>query len=310
MRIAIFGVGAMGCLFGARLTAHADVILIGQWPEQIAALRQAPLRFITPGSTPDHEQHIRLRVTDDPDSVESVDVALILTKAPKTDHVAQIAARLLAPDGMVLTLQNGIGNLESLAQYVGADRAALGVTTLGANIAEPGVLRFGGSGITHLATRPTIDAQIRELAALFQRAGLETHVVADVSGLVWGKLAINAGINPLTALLRVPNGALTRSEWARGIMRAAADEVAAVAVAQGIDLPFESAADRAEEVARLTAQNRSSMLQDATRGAPTEIDTICGAVVRIAESMGVETPVNRMLYELIKALEDTHGLNQ
>lgn len=302
MRIAIFGVGAMGCLFGAHLNDHAAVTLIGHWPEQLAALQQAPLRFITPNG----EELIRLRATDDPDSVGAVNVALILTKAPQTDHAAQRAAQILAPDGIAVTLQNGIGNLDVLARHVGADRAALGVTTLGANIAEPGVLRFGGSGITHLVTQPTIDSPIRDLAALFARAGLETHVVADVSGLVWGKLAINAGINPLTALLRVPNGALAESEWACGIMRAAADEVAAVAAAQGIALPFPSAADRTEEVARLTAQNRSSMLQDVSRGAITEIETICGAVVQIAASVGVATPVNQMLYNLIKALEDFH----
>ena len=303
MRIAIFGVGAMGCLFGARLTAQADVTLIGHWPEQIAALNQAPLRFIIP----DDEEHIWLRATNDPDSVGPVNVVLILTKAPKTEQAALAAARILSPDGIAITLQNGIGNLDILQHHGGADRATLGVTTLGANITEPGVLHFGGSGSTHLATRPTIDAQIRALAALFERAGLPTHVVADVSGLVWGKLAINAGINPLTALLRVPNGALNTSEWARDIMRAAADEVAAVAAAKGIDLPFESAADRTEEVARHTGHNRSSMLQDSLRGAQTEIETICGAVIRIAESVGVATPVNQMLYKLVKAMEDTRS---
>ncbi len=306
MQIAIFGLGAMGCLFGARLNAHAGVTLIGHWPEQIAALRNAPLHFITPNG----EDSIWLHATDDPDSVGPVDVALILTKAPKTNEAAQAAARILSPGGIAVTLQNGVGNLEVMALHVGADRAALGVTTLGANIAGPGKLRLGGTGITHLAARPAIETQIRDLAALFEHGGLETHVVADVSGLVWGKLAINAGINPLTALLRVPNGALSDAEQAREIMRAAADEVAAVAAAQGISLPFESAADRAEEVARQTGQNRSSMLQDISRSAQTEIEVICGAVVRIAESIGVETPVNRMLYRLIKAAEELGNGNR
>jgi 2-dehydropantoate 2-reductase len=305
MRLAIFGVGAMGCLFGAHLTPHADVTLIGHWPEQIGALRRAPLRFLTPKG----ETRVWLHATTDPDSVAPVNAALILTKAPKTERAAQAAARMLLPEGIAITLQNGIGNLEVLARSVGADRAALGVTTLGANTGGPGALRFGGSGVTHLATHPAIDTQIHELAALLNRTGLETHVVEDVSGLVWGKLAINAGINPLTALLRVPNGALCESDWARDVMRAAADEVAAVAAAQGIALPFESAADRAEEVARLTTHNRSSMLQDMARGVTTEIEAICGAVVRIAETKNVETPVNWVLYALVKAAEDVHSFS-
>jgi 2-dehydropantoate 2-reductase len=305
MRLAIFGVGAMGCLFGAHLTPHADVTLIGHWPEQIAALRRAPLRFFTSKG----ETRVWLRATTDPASVAPVNAALILIKAPKTERAAQAAAQILLPDGIAITLQNGIGNLEVLARSVGADRAGLGVTTLGANTAGPGVLHFGGSGITHLATHPGIDTHIHELAALLNRARLETHVIDDVSGLVWGKLAINAGINPLSALLGVSNGALCESEWAREMMRAAADEVAAVAAAQGIALPFESAADRAEEVARLTAQNRSSMLQDMARGVTTEIDAICGAVVRIAETTNVETPVNRVLYALVKAAEDVHSFS-
>jgi 2-dehydropantoate 2-reductase len=125
--------------------------------------------------------------------------------------------------------------------------------------------------------------------------------------LIWGKLAINAGINPLTALLRVPNGALLESTWARGIMGQAAHEVAAVAAARGIILPFEDAAARAEEVARQTAANRSSMLQDVLRSVPTEIEAICGAVIRAGEAARIETPANRMLYNLIKAVEESYS---
>lgn len=302
MRVAIFGVGAMGCLFGARLTPHADVTLIGHWPEQLAALRRAPLQIILPEG---REEHLKLRATDDPGSVGPVDVALILTKSAGTEVAARNAARILRPDGIAVTLQNGIGNLEIIARHVGEGRAALGVTAQGATIIEPGVLRYGGTGTTHLATRPEIDSQVQALAALFEQAGLEAKVTEDVGGLVWGKLAINAGINPLTALLRVPNGVLTEVAWARQLMHEAAREVAAVAAAQGIALPFEDAAARTEEVARLTAHNRSSMLQDVLRGAETEIEVICGAVMRRGEELGIPTPVNATLYRLVRALEAT-----
>ena len=131
------------------------------------------------------------------------------------------------------------------------------------------------------------------------------RVAEDVDALLWGKLAVNAAINPLTALLRVPNGALLESPWAREVMRRAAGEVAAVAAARGIRLPFDDAGAQAEQVARQTALNRSSMLQDVLRGAESEIEAINGAVMRAAESAGVDVPANRLLYALVKALDET-----
>jgi 2-dehydropantoate 2-reductase len=303
MRITIFGVGAMACLFGSRLAPQAEVALVGHWRAQIEALNRAPLRIVYPDG---RQERVSLRATDDPESLPPADVALILTKSRSTEIAARGAALILKPDGLAITLQNGIGNLEIIAAQVGAGRATLGVTAQGAALAGPGELRYGGAGRTHLATRPEIEGRVRAAADLFNHCGLETEVAPDVDPLVWGKLAVNAGINPLTALLRAPNGALVESTWAREIMRAAADEVAALAAAQGIPLPFESAAEHCEEVARLTAHNRSSMLQDALRGVETEIEAICGAVVRKGEELGVPTPVNAALYRMVKALEETY----
>lgn len=252
---------------------------------------------------------VRLHATDDLRAVGTVEVALILTKSAKTADAAQGAAQVLAPEGLAITLQNGLGNLEIIAHHVGAERATLGVTTQGASTrGEPGALYHGGAGLTYLATRPEIEEQVHTVAALFQQAGLPTEVVDDVTALMWGKLAVNAAINPLSALLRVPNGALTGSEWTRRLMRKAAQEVAAVAAAQGIALPFDDPAAQAEKVAGMTAYNRSSMLQDVLRGTETEIEVICGAVTRLGEALGVETPVNRTLYHLVKALETLYSV--
>jgi 2-dehydropantoate 2-reductase len=131
--------------------------------------------------------------------------------------------------------------------------------------------------------------------------------VADPDGLLWGKLAINAAINPLTALLGVENGALLERPAARVLLRELACETAAVAAALGIRLPQADPAAAAESVAQKTAANRSSMLQDIERGAPTEIDAICGAIVRAGEQAGVPTPVNRTIWRLVKAVEEGRG---
>jgi 2-dehydropantoate 2-reductase len=300
MRVAVFGVGAMGCLFGARLSPHADVTLVGHWQEQMAALNAHGLRLIRPDG---EEERIPLRATDDPASIGEVALALILVKAAGTARAAQEAARILAPDGLAVTLQNGVGNAEALAGHVGQARATLGVTAQGAAVLEPGVICHAGPGPTHLAARPEIRARVEAAAALLTRAGFETHLADNLDSLVWSKLVINAGINALTAILRVPNGALLDSEWARHLMGEAAAETAAVAEAAAIALPYDDPIERVETVARMTAANRSSMLQDVARGAPTEIETINGAVMRAGERLGVPTPVNRMLYGLVKAIE-------
>ena len=127
-------------------------------------------------------------------------------------------------------------------------------------------------------------------------------VVDDAQSLVWGKLVINAAINPLTALLKVPNGELLNRPSARELMGRLAHEAADVARAENINLPFDDPVAAAEDVARKTAANQSSMLQDVLRGAPTEIDAICGAVVSRGEAHGFDTPANRACWELVRAL--------
>jgi 2-dehydropantoate 2-reductase len=305
MRIAIFGVGAMGGLFGAKLTPHADVTLVGRWQEQIDHLNREPLEVRYPRHS--ERVSVQLRATSDPYSLESVDVALILTKSNRTQRVAAEVAQILADDGLAVTLQNGLENYTTLRQYIGDEHCTLGVTAQGAAVESVGVIRYGGVGDTYLATRPDIQQRVQLLADIFNQADIRTHTTEDIEGLLWGKLAINAAINPLTALLRMTNGEIVISDWARDLMHDAATEVERLAQAQNINLPYRDAAQQAEQVARLTGRNRSSMLQDVLRGAETEIENINGAIMRRGEIVGVSTPVNAMLYRLVKAIDEMRG---
>jgi 2-dehydropantoate 2-reductase len=152
--------------------------------------------------------------------------------------------------------------------------------------------------VTTLSAHP----RLAPLADLLRTAGFLIEYSPDANALLWGKLVINAAINPLTALLGVPNGELLNRSTARALMSAAAREAAAVAVAQGIVLPFPDPVLAAESIARRTAVNISSMLQDVLRGAPTEIDAISGAIVQAGAQTGAPTPINRTLWQLVKAL--------
>jgi 2-dehydropantoate 2-reductase len=314
LNIAVFGVGAMGSLFGSRLSGdapgghpRANVILVGNWAEQIETVRQHSLTITYPDG---HQTRHTLRITNDLAEVPPADIALILVKSYQTERAARQAAQVLKPDGLAITLQNGLGNLEKLAEAVGPQRAGLGITAQGATMLGPGHLYHAGQGLTHLAKMPGHPGKrLEELAALLNAAGMETTLVDNADSLVWGKLAINAGINPLTALLEVPNGALSENENWRQVMSAAANEVAQVAAAQGIRLPYDDAARRTVEVSKATASNRSSMLQDVSRSAPTEIEAISGAVVRFGKRLGIPTPINEFLLRMVKAKEAGLALN-
>jgi 2-dehydropantoate 2-reductase len=161
----------------------------------------------------------------------------------------------------------------------------------------PGLARAGGEGVISIETHP----RLGPLEAAFTEAGFQVQTVNDADALIWGKLVINAAINPLTALLHVPNGELLQRPEARKLMGALARETAAVAVANGVHLPFEDAVRAAEDVAQKTAANHSSMYQDVLRGAPTEIDAICGAITQAGEELGIPTPVNRVCWQLLRA---------
>jgi 2-dehydropantoate 2-reductase len=305
LNIAIFGVGAMGCLFGSRLAeTKAEVTLIGNWAEQLEAIHRDGLTITYPDG---RQTRHTLSITSHLAEVPPADIALILVKSYQTERAARQAAQILKPGGLAVTLQNGLGNLEKLVEAVGPERAGLGITAQGATVLGPGQLYYAGPGPTHLAKIPGQTQRLEQLAALFNTAGLETSLVDNADSLLWGKLAINAGINPLTALLEVPNGALAENERWQRVMAAAASEVALVAAAQGIYLPYDDVARRTLEVSKATAGNRSSMLQDVSRAAPTEIEAISGAVVHFGQRLGIPTPVNELLLRWVKAKEAVGG---
>lgn len=293
----IVGTGALASLFGARLAAAGvQVTMLGSWPEALAALRTQGVRLVESNG---RQQAWPVRAVADPAECRGIPHALVLVKAWQTDRAGQQLAACLPPDGLALTLQNGWGNRERLEQTLGPQRVALGITTLGATLLAPGVVRAGGQGPVTLGSHP----RIQPLAELLGAAGFEMRLAEDVAGLAWGKLVINAAINPLTALLRVPNGALLERPEARELLGLAASEAAAVGRAQGLRLPFDDAVAAAEEVARRTAANHSSMFQDVQRGRPSEIDAICGAVVQAGQRVNLPTPINQTLWLLVRAAQ-------
>lgn len=296
--ILIVGTGALATLFAARFAqAGYQITMLGTWKAGLDALHNEGARLVDAQGI---EHRFEVQATDNPRKCNGTKHALVLVKAWQTERVAGQLKECLTDDGLVVTLQNGLGHRETLAQSLGLGRVALGTTTTGATLLGPGLVRAGGEGTIsierHKALGPIEEA--------LKSAKFNVHVVDDAQSLIWGKLVINAAINPLTALLRVPNGKLLESISARQMMGALATETAQVAKAENIVLPFSDPIAAAEEVASKTAANHSSMLQDVLRGAPTEIDAICGAIVKIAQKHNIDTPANWTCWKLVKAMTE------
>jgi 2-dehydropantoate 2-reductase len=277
----------MSCLFAARLAKASDVAMIGTWTEAIDAFRRRGILIEEPRGA----SIIRVNSHYLGEPVEPADLAIILVKAWQTGAVANHLAGYLRSDGIAISLQNGLGNLELLGERVSPGSTAMGATLLG-----PGHVRSGGEGPTQMVAPDwAVD--------LFRESGLEAlRCNADeAESLLWGKLCVSCGINALTALLRIPNGGLLERPDASALMVRASEECAAIAKLKGIGLPFPDPALHVREVAGRTATNRSSMLQDILRGAPTECDAINGAVAREGGHLGAPAPVNEILWLLVRA---------
>jgi 2-dehydropantoate 2-reductase len=302
MDIAVVGAGAMGGLFSAFLhEAGHDVVLVDKNPEKTRAITDQGL-FIE-GVSGDRTVHVA--AVADPSAVGPRSLVLVCVKSYDTVAVSRAARPMVGPDTTVVTVQNGLGNVETLAQAFDSERVLGGTTSHGATVINWGYLRHAGKGETVLGCPGgRCGDRLDRIVELFRAAGIETRATDDLVGLIWSKLVVNVGINALTALLRVKNGVLVENEHARNLLRRAVTEAIDVVRAKGIRLLYDDAIGKVESVARATATNRSSMLQDALAGKRTEIDYINGAIVREADAIGLPAPVNLALSTLVRAMSE------
>jgi 2-dehydropantoate 2-reductase len=275
VRVAVIGMGAIGHVVAAALEGRAELVKVDR--------TRSPLRT---GEAP-------------------VDAAVVCVKAYGTPWAADVASRILAPDGVVATVQNGLGNVELLAAAVGEERVSLGVIYVGAELVD-GKLAATGAGRVELGQPRGAEPRrhLEQLAAAMQAGGMTVSVVDDPWPSVWKKLVVNAAMNPTTAIFGLRNPELLEHPAGRPIADDLARETARVATAAGVPLDPDAAPGMWHSVASFV--NRSSMLQDVAAGRPTEIDAINGAIFREGARHGVPTPANEAVTILVKAVEAKH----
>lgn len=306
MRIAIIGSGAMGSLYGGLLAeAGHEVTLVDIWEEHVQALEEAGLRL----SDGDDERTIDVSATTDRTSVAPPDLAILFVKSTHTGAALDDAAPFLTDDVAVLSLQNGLGNPETIAEHVPERNVIAGTTAHGATLEEPGRVFHAGTGPTTIGRyyadrlNPADDqVDLNALAEAFTDAGLPTTVSGSIRDDIWEKVLVNVGINAPTALARVENGALATTAPGRRLVRSAVSEAATVARHEGRDVRTDIV-DYVLTTAERTGENASSMLQDVRAERRTEVDTIHGAVVDRAADHDVAVPINRTLAALVRLAE-------
>jgi len=302
--VAVVGAGALGCLFGGMLARNgAAVTLIGR-ATHVEAIRQSGLLL----ESGNEKQVIALPATEDMTAVHGAALVLFCVKSTDTDAATRAMAPHLSAGAVVLSLQNGVDNVERIRAQI-ANEVFPGLVYEAAQMAAPGhVRRTGGSGVVigQLAAYRRADgagaALLDAVASLFTSAGVQMRVSAEVDVDLWTKLVMNCAYNAISALGSSPYGEMVALADVRAIMGDAAREAAAVAAAKGIRLPANIAAD-AIKIADGMPMQISSTAQDIRRGRRTEIDHLNGYVVRAGEALGIATPVNRTLYALTKLLE-------
>jgi len=296
----------MGCLLSAFLTESGqDVVLVDHQADRAEIIGRDGVRLEGVSG----ERRVRVPVTVDPGRAADAGLILVCVKAHQTEDAVRPLAGRIGPEARVLTLQNGVGNVETLTRFFGPERTWGGITALGATVLGPGRVRHAGMGDTLIgaAVAGSDGDRLAEAAEAFSLAGLPARIEADVETLIWSKLIINVGINPLTAITRLRNGQLLDFPGTERIMEEAVGEAAALAAALNITLVYPDAVARVKEVARATAGNVASMLQDVLARNRTEIDYINGAVAARGRELGLDMTVNRTLTRLVKTIEASYG---
>lgn len=309
MKIVIVGPGAMGCLFAAFLSKSKsschEIWLLDKSRENALKIKEQGI--IVEGVSGNWQ--VCPKVTADVKEIEKADLIIISVKSYNTkEAIAQIKP-LVGEATRILTLQNGIGNVEIIGEVVGMEKVIGGVTNQAATRLDIGHIRHAGRGETVIGRIDgKIPVEMRSIRGIFNAAGLGTRISRDIKGFLWSKLIINAGINALTAITGLANGKLVEIAGTRRILQGAVTEATRVAKRKRIKLIYDDPLTKVEAVCEATAGNLSSMLQDVLRRKRTEVDFINGVIVRQAQELGIPVPVNSLLVDLVKTIEASYNL--
>jgi 2-dehydropantoate 2-reductase len=305
LKVLVAGAGAIGQWLGMRLLQTGQDVTLLARPEPAKAITEHGLRIT--GLT---ELHGHVRAVPSLASLagESFAMAVLTCKAHQTAALGAEVAPLLGPGGVLLSLQNGLGNAEKLRRFVPAAQVVVGLTSHGVTVEAPGHLRHAGEGSTLVGPAPGSgsDGAARTAFRVLAQARLEPEWQDPIRGFVWRKAIVNAGINPVGALYGARNGDILRRDDLRGLCLGLVREAEALARRARVPLPPGDLAEATLATLERTAENKCSMLQDVERKRPTEVEQITGRLVRLGEKVLASMPLSDSVYGRVKDLEASY----
>jgi 2-dehydropantoate 2-reductase len=297
MNIVIMGAGAIGSLFGALLSKNNNVVLIGRKPH-VSSINKSGLTI--EGKT---KLNVNISSYCTVDNINFTPDLIILTvKSYDSESAIMQAWNIINNDSVVLSLQNGLDNIDKIKNFLDKKNIIAGVTTHGAFISKPGIIKHTGVGITVLGE---IDdnktKRIFEISKIFNNSGIQTTISDDIIREMWLKAIVNSCINPITALFHCKNGYLLENPILEKLIEKICQESIKIACANGINVSYEELIKKTKKVIRVTSENYSSMLQSIFYNKKTEIDSINGKLVEIGKENNVDTIMNEILVYSIKS---------
>ena len=298
MRIGIIGAGALGCLHGVYLAEDGhDVTLIDVREDLVDAIGRAGVRV--DGVRGEH--HAVVNAATPKTAGGPVDLVIVVAHTDGTRSAAQLAAKLVSDDGVAITFQNGIGNVEALVETMGQERVLGGVSYNSVTFNTPGVVTHTNPGPTWIGELGgDVSSRVGGLSRTLERAGFEVQVSDNIIGVIWNKFVQSCAIHPICALSGLLAGEIAGVPEANDLQDRALEEALAVVKARGITLSVDDPV-AAIKKASSTVMIQPSMLQHVEQGRATEIDSQNGALVREGKALGIATPYNEALTFLVKA---------
>jgi 2-dehydropantoate 2-reductase len=294
IKVAVMGAGAVGCYFGGMLArAGHEVVLIAR-PQHVEAIARDGLRM----QTTTFDERVHLAASSEPGAVQGAKLVLFCVKSLDTEAAGALLRPHLAPDALVLCLQNGVDNADRLRTVLPQHAVAAAVVYVAVEMAGPGHVRHHGRGELVIEPSSASEAMAQALIA----AGVPTEISGNVRGALWAKLILNCAYNAVSAIAQLPYGKTMQGEGIQDVMHDVVAECLAVAQAEGVQVAGDVHAAVAKLAASMPSQF-SSTAQDLARGKATEIDYLNGFVVRRGAALGIATPANRVLWALVKLLE-------
>lgn len=298
MNIVVFGAGAIGSLFGAFLSKNNNVTLIGRKPH-IDAIKKNGLSIT--GLT---NIQINIHAAESIKNISFPPDLLILTvKSYDTENVIKQIVQFIDKKTIILSLQNGLDNIDKIKRYVKKNQIIAGVTTSAASFLKPGMIKHTGKGEIIIGElNCLITLRLKKLKKIFDDAEINCRTSSNIFKEIWVKAIINSSINPLTTFFNCKNGYLVENPILKNLVKLICYESTNVAISQGFSLSYKKVYDKTIDVINSTTENYSSMLQSYKNGKKTEIDSINLKIIEFGNTHNVNTPLNNFLFKLIKSI--------